>query len=140
MKISTKGRYALRFLLDLAQHQGDGYVSLTEISQRQDLSKKYLEQIVTLLSRAKLLCASRGTQGGYRLAKPASAYTVGEILRITEGDLAPVSCLGQNHENCTRRADCPTLPLWRGLQSAIEDYLDAVTLQDLSEQNKKYSL
>ena len=134
MKISTKGRYALRMLLDLATHQADGYVSLKDISERQALSKKYLEQIVPALNRAKLLETNRGFQGGYRLSMPADAYTVGEILRITEGGLAPVSCLKNKHDDCPRRADCPTLPVWQGLQNAIESYLDSVTLQDLLDQ------
>lgn len=135
MKISTKGRYALRMLVDLAAHQADGYVSLKDISERQNLSKKYLEQIVPALNRAGLLATNRGFQGGYRLSKPASAYTVGEILRVTEGNLAPVSCLKNAHEDCPRRADCPTLPVWQGLQNAIETYLDSVTLQDMLNKN-----
>lgn len=140
MKISTKGRYALRMLLDLAEHQNDGYVSLKDIANRQEISKKYLEQIVALLNRPDILLTNRGYQGGYRLAKPAKEYTVGDILRITEGGLSPVACLGADAMQCDRADNCATLPIWKGLNRVINEYLDSVTLQDiLDEQQARYS-
>ena len=134
MRISTKGRYALRLMLDLAEHQGDGCVSLKDVAQRQDISKKYLEQIVPTLSRAGFLLTNRGYQGGYRLARAPKDYTVGEILRLTEGGLAPVTCLEQHPNACPRCGECATLPMWEGLERVIRSYLDGITLQDLLEQ------
>ncbi len=131
MKISTKGRYALRMLLDLAEHQGDGYIALKDIAQRQEISKKYLEQIVPILNRAEILKTNRGFQGGYRLAKSPDKMTAGDILRATEGNLAPVACLDGDEIDCPRSEHCPTLPLWQGLNKVINEYLDSVTLQDL---------
>lgn len=131
MKISTKGRYALRMLIDLAEHQGDGYIALKDIAQRQEISKKYLEQIVPILNRADILKTNRGFQGGYRLAKSPDKMTAGDILRATEGNLAPVACLESDVIDCPRSENCPTLPLWQGLNKAINEYLDSVTLQDL---------
>ena len=140
MKISTKGRYALRMLLDLAEHQGDGFVSLKDIAARQEISKKYLEQIVAMLNRPDILRTNRGYQGGYRLAKPASEYTVGDILRITEGGLSPVACLDSDAAHCERAENCATLPVWQGLYKVINEYLDSKTLQDiLDEQQERYS-
>lgn len=135
MKISTKGRYALRMMIDLATHGGKEYVALKDIAARQDISKKYLEQIVPLLSKAELLRTNRGYQGGYALAKPPEQYTVGEILRVTEGSLSPVACLQYGENNCPRKADCITLPLWEGLYKTIMDYLDGITLRDIIEQS-----
>jgi Rrf2 family protein len=137
MKISTKGRYALRMLIDLAEHREDGYITLKEIADRQDISKKYLEQIVPLLNRTGILQANRGFQGGYRLAKPTEQCTVGEILRLTEGDLAPVSCLTKNAEKCPQYAECSTISVWEGLQRVINEYLDGITLQDLLDKKQK---
>ena len=131
MKISTKGRYALRLLLDLAEHQDEGYVALKDIAERQNISKKYLEQIVPILNRSDILKTNRGYQGGYRLARDPSKYTVGMILRLTEGSLAPVSCVEQEPVECPRSAECPTLPLWQGLNQVITAYLNGVTLADL---------
>lgn len=140
MKISTKGRYALRMMLDLAEHQNDGYVSLKDIAQRQDISKKYLEQIVPLLNRSDYLLTNRGFQGGYRLARTPEKYTVGELLRLTEGGLSPVPCLEQHPNQCARNADCATLPVWQGLDRVITEYLDGITLQDiLNQQTERYS-
>lgn len=133
MKISTKGRYALRMLLDLAEHQGDGYIALKDIAQRQEISKKYLEQIVPILNRAEILKTNRGFQGGYRLAKSPEKLTAGDILRATEGNLAPVACLDGDEIDCPRSEHCPTLPLWQGLSKVINEYLGSVTLQDLIE-------
>lgn len=131
MKISTKGRYALRLLLDIAQNQQDGFVSLKEIAERQEVSKKYLEQIIPLLSRAELLQTSRGYQGGYRLCRAPEDYTVYEILSVAEGGLAPVACLDQPENTCPRAPDCLTLPVWEGLEKTIRDYLRSITLQTI---------
>lgn len=131
MKISTKGRYVLRMLIDLAEHQGDGYIPLKEIAQRQGVSKKYLEQIVPMLNKSDILRTNRGFQGGYRLAKAPDKYTVGDILRLTEGSLAPVACLDSGAVECDRSEHCSTLSLWQGLYKVINEYLDSVTLQDL---------
>jgi len=129
--ISTRGRYALRLMLDLAEHQGNGYVALKDSAQRQEISKKYLEQIIPTLNRFDLLRTTRGYQGGYRLARNPEDYTLGNILRVTEGSLAPVTCLEADHNTCARQADCATLPIWRGLDKVINDYLDGITLQDI---------
>ena len=137
MKISTKGRYALRMMLDLAEHQNDGYVALKDIAQRQNVSKKYLEQIVPILNKSDILRTNRGFQGGYRLAKSPDKYTVGEILRATEGSLSPVACLDHEPIECERSGECPTLPVWQGLYKVINEYLDSVTLQDILNQQKE---
>ncbi len=131
MKISTKGRYALRLMLDIAQHQSEGFVSLKDVAERQDISKKYLEQIIPLLNRADILQTSRGYRGGYRLAREPQAYTLYEILSITEGGLAPVSCLEQSPNQCSRAGTCLTLSVWEGLQRTVRDYLSGITLQML---------
>ncbi len=135
MKISTKGRYALRMLLDLSIHQKEGCVSLKDIAERQGVSKKYLEQIVPMMNKANILVTSRGFQGGYRLAKSPAEYTVGEVLRATEGDLAPVSCLVHDASECQRSMECSTLPVWQGLSAVINHYLDSITLQDILDGN-----
>ncbi len=140
MKISTKGRYALRMLLDLAEHREEGYIALKDIAKRQDISKKYLEQIVPILNRSDLLRTNRGNQGGYMLVKAPKEYTVGEILRLTEGNFAPVACVGKNPEECSRSAECPTLPVWQGLYKVITEYLDSITLQDILDQQKARSI
>lgn len=140
MKISTKGRYALRMLLDLAQHQENGYIALKDIAKRQGISKKYLEQIIPILNKSDVLTANRGYQGGYRLAKAPSKYTVGEILRLTEGSLSPVACLDHDPIECDRCDDCMTLPIWKGLDKVINEYLDGITLQDIIDQQRaKYA-
>ena len=139
MKISTKGRYALRMMIDLAQNQGDGYVSLKDIANRQEISKKYLEQIVAILNKPDVLRTNRGYQGGYRLVKNANEYTVGDILRLTEGGLAPVSCLDNSPILCDRAEDCITLPIWKGLYKVISEYLDSITLQDIVDKNSDAS-
>ncbi|MBQ8010841.1 MAG: Rrf2 family transcriptional regulator [Oscillospiraceae bacterium] len=135
MKISTKGRYALRMLLELALHQEDGFIALKDIAERQSISKKYLEQIVPLLSRAGLLKTNRGYQGGYMLAKSPDAYTVGEILRVTEGNLAPIPCLEHPENECARVEQCMTLYVWEGLYKTINEYVDGITLQDIIDHN-----
>ena len=140
MKISTKGRYALRMMIDLAEHQGEGFVALKDIAARQGISKKYLEQIIPILNRSDFLQANRGSQGGYRLAKAPKDYTVKDVLELTEGSLAPVACLDTTPVGCERSETCVTLPLWKGLAEVIENYLDSVTLQDLLErQTEMYS-
>lgn len=131
MKISTKGRYALRMLVDLAQHREDGYIALKEISDRQDISKKYLEQIVPMLNKSGVLRTNRGNRGGYMLAVPPAECTVGAVLRATEGNLAPVTCLEYDENDCPRAGNCATLFIWEGLYRAVTDYLDSITLQDI---------
>ena len=136
MKISTKGRYALRLMIDLAQHDAAGYIPLRDISKRQEVSAKYLEQIVVQLSRAGLVTSTRGAQGGYQLARHPSEYTVGEILRITEGSLAPVAWLADGPVECPRAEDCITLGFWRGLYDVVNQYVDSVTLEELVNRGK----
>ena len=131
MLISTKGRYALRVMIDLAEHQSDEFISLKGIAQRLEISEKYLESIIKLLVKARLLNGVRGKGGGYKLTKAPEQYTVGAILRLTEDSMAPVSCLEQNAEVCPRAAECRTLSLWQGLDKVINDYLDNITLADL---------
>lgn len=135
MKISTKGRYALRMLLDLASHNSGEYIALKDIAQRQGISKKYLEQIVPILNRSDILQTNRGFQGGYRLSQSPDKYTVGMILRLTEGSLAPVACLVSEPVQCERANDCITLPVWQGLHKVITDYLDNITLQDILDKD-----
>ncbi|MBD5550118.1 MAG: Rrf2 family transcriptional regulator [Lachnospiraceae bacterium] len=137
MKISTKGRYSLRMLLDLAEHANDGYIALKDIAQRQGISKKYLEQIVPILNKTDILKTNRGSQGGYMLAKTPDKYTVGMILRLTEGSLSPVACLDQDPVQCERSGDCATLPVWQGLNKVINDYLDSITLQDILDSRQE---
>lgn len=131
MKISTKGRYALRMMVDLAQHSNEGFISLKDIAERQNISKKYLEQIVPLLNKSGVLRTNRGYQGGYMLAQPPEKYTVGNILRITEGNLSVVSCLEQEPNLCPRQEECMTLYIWEGLNDVISKYLDSITIQDI---------
>lgn len=137
MKISTKGRYALRMLLDLAEHQQDGYVALKDIAERQNISKKYLEQIIPFFNRSDILKASKGFQGGYRLAGSPEKYTVAEILRMTEGGLAPVACLEHEPIECERCDRCATLPVWQGLYKVINEYLESITLQDILDMQRE---
>lgn len=133
MMISTKGRYALRVMIDIAENQHDGYLPLREIAARQEISEKYLEAIVKSLVKAQYLTGLRGKAGGYRLTRPPQEYTVGSILRLTEGSLAPVACLGDNPPDCPRMADCRTLPMWRELNAMIQNYFDGITLADLAK-------
>ena len=135
MKISTKGRYALRMLIELAAHQQGEYMSLKEISEHQNLSKKYLEQIVPLLNKGGLLRTNRGNKGGYILAKDPKECTVGDVLRATEGSLAPVACLEYEVNDCPRASQCATLYVWEGLAKAVSDYLDSITLQDIIDRS-----
>ncbi len=131
MLISTKGRYTLYMLVDLAKHMDDGYVPLQEIANRQGLSKKYMENIIKVLVEHKLLEGIKGKGGGYRLTMPPERYCLGTILRLTEGSLAPVACASPEHQGCTRMECCPTRPVWQKLDNLINDYLDSVTLADL---------
>ena len=135
MLISTKGRYALRIMIDLAENSGDGYVPLKEMAARQDISEKYLESILAVLSKAGLLDAVRGKGGGYRLSKPAKEYTAFEVLSLTEGTLAPVTCL-ESGQQCENAVNCRTLPLWQGLDQVIAAYLCSYTLADLTREEK----
>ena len=134
MLISTKGRYALRIMIDLAEHQTDAFISLRGIAQRQEISEKYLESIIRMLVKARVVDSLRGKGGGYRLNKTPDQYTVGSILRLTEESLAPVSCLEANAEACPRAGRCRTLNLWQGLDKVIYEYLESVTIADLMEQ------
>lgn len=135
MKISSRGRYALRFMIDLAQHGNGEAVTLKEVSQRQEISIKYLEQIVTLLNRGGLIRSVRGNQGGYLLTREPKEYSVGEILRIVEGDLFPVACMEEQPNQCPRYSACETIRFWEGLYKVVNDYVDGVTLEELAEQS-----
>ena len=134
MLISTKGRYALRVMIDLAEHQSEEFISLKEIAQRQEISEKYLESIIRILVKAKVVESLRGKGGGYRLRKAPEQYTVDSILRLTEESLAPVTCLESNAEACSRSGGCRTLALWQGLDTVIREYLESVTIADLADQ------
>ena len=131
MLISTKGRYSLRVMIDLAEHQADGYIPLRPIAERQDVSEKYLESIVKLLVKTNFLTGLRGKGGGYQLTRTPEQYTIGSILRLTEDSLAPVACLEPGAASCPRAAQCRTLSLWQGLDKCINEYLDGFTLADL---------
>ena len=133
MIVSTKGRYALRVMVELAQHQGDGYVPLNVIAERQDISEKYLESILKVLVQDKLLTGLRGRGGGYRLTKSPEEYTLASILHATEGSLAAVACLEDHAPECARAGQCPTRPIWEKLNNLIEDYLGSITLADFHE-------
>jgi Rrf2 family protein len=135
MKISTKGRYALRVMLDLAMHDSGGYITLKDVAARQKITAKYLEQIIALLNKAGFLISTRGSTGGHRLAGAPKNYTVGEVLRATEGSLSPVPCLDSAPDSqqpfCELETDCLTKPIWEGLYKLINDYVDGITLQDI---------
>ena len=135
MVVSTKGRYALRVMIDLAEQESADNAAdrtpLKEIAERQNISQKYIEAIMTLLSKNGFVDAIHGKGGGYRLNKKPQEYKVGDILRLTEGTLAPVACLEKNAEDCPRKAECRTIPLWTKLDDLIENYLDSVTIADL---------
>ncbi|MDY4104136.1 MAG: RrF2 family transcriptional regulator [Oscillospiraceae bacterium] len=131
MMISTKGRYALRVMVDLAEHQTEGYIPLKEIADRQEISEKYLENILKVLVKARFLTGLRGKGGGYRLSRAPESYTVGSILRLTEGTLAPVACLEEGADACPRTALCRTLPMWKKLDALIAEFFDGITIADL---------
>ena len=136
MMISTKGRYALRVLVDMAEHPSDGYIPLKDIARRQEISEKYLESIVRTLVQAQILEGLRGKGGGYRLKKPPEQYTAAEILRVTEGPLAPVQCVEDAAQPCEMADGCRTRALWQGLDQVIRDYLDNATLAQLMVEEK----
>ncbi len=133
MRISTKGRYALRLMLDLALHYNGEFISLKEIAERQEISTKYLEQIITVLNRAGFVKSVRGAQGGYMLSKEPSEFTVGMILRLMEGDLAPVRCIEDEENKCERAEQCVTVEVWKKIDEAVNDIVDNITLRDLTE-------
>ena len=140
MIVSTKGRYAVRVMIDMAEHNSGEYIPLREIAQRQDISRKYLETIMTTLSKAELVESTMGKEGGYRLVKDPADYKIGDILRVTEKNLAPVACLCNNKKKCEKTEGCYTLPFWKGLEDQINSYIDGHTLKDLLEmkdENKK---
>jgi Rrf2 family protein len=137
MMVSTRGRYALRVIIDLAENTGDGHVPMREVAERQGLSLKYLERILPLLVSANLVEGVHGKGGGYRLSKDPSKISVGEVLRITEGDIAPVACLENNAAACEHINDCRTLPVWKGLNDRINEYLDSVSIADLMKDSQK---
>lgn len=137
MKISTKGRYAVRVMLDLAMDESGECIKVKDIAKRQGISEKYLEQIISILNKAGYVKSVRGAQGGYRLAKDPAMYTVGMILRLTEGNLSPVSCLEDEVNQCERCDECETLDLWKRLAGAINMVVDGVTIADLKEKKKR---
>ncbi|MBR2303838.1 MAG: Rrf2 family transcriptional regulator [Ruminococcus sp.] len=136
MKISTKGRYALRMMLDLALNEETGYIPIKEIAKRQGISDKYLEQIISVLNRAGFVKSVRGAGGGYKLTKKPSEYTVRMILELTEGSLAPVACLEDEVNTCERAESCVTLGVWKKIYKAVNDVVDNITLQDLVDDSK----
>lgn len=136
MRISTKGRYALRLMIDLAEHYDGSFIALRDVAQRQEISKKYLEQIIPVLNRNDVLQTSRGVQGGYRLSRAPDQYTVGEILRLSEGSISPVACVEEGTVQCPRSGGCVALPIWQGLDRVIREYLDAITLQDILDREQ----
>lgn len=136
MKVSTKGRYALRIMIDLAEHENGEYIRLKDISARQGITLKYMEQIMPLLTKAGYVRSYRGNNGGYMLAKAASEYTAGDIIRTTEGSLAPIACLDDQPNRCERKDQCATITFWEGLWNVINEYVDSVTLEDLTKQHR----
>lgn len=138
--ISTRGRYALRVMIDIAENSNGNYIPLNDIASRQEISEKYLESILVLLTRGNLLNGLRGKGGGYKLTKAPEDYTIKSILILTEGTLAPVACLKDGAEPCLKASSCKTLPVWQGLNKAITDYLESVTLADIIEKPDNYSI
>ncbi|MGN1319974.1 MAG: RrF2 family transcriptional regulator [Acutalibacteraceae bacterium] len=131
MMISTKGRYALRVLIDLAEHQNEGYIAMKKVAERQGLSLKYIEKIMPVLSKSNYVEGVHGKGGGYRLSRSPKDYIVGDILRLAEGDLAPVACLECNAKKCDRADSCPTLPMWKEFYTMVNNYFDNITIADL---------
>ncbi len=136
MKISTKGRYAVRVMLDLAQQGTENYIPLMDIAKRQGISEKYLESIVAVLSKNDFLQSLRGKGGGYKLLRSPEQYTVGSILKLVEGSFAPVACLEKKPNRCERVVECPTIKMWEGLEKMIDDYFEGITLADLMKEGK----
>ena len=133
MKVSTRGRYALRVLIDLAEHNNGSYIPMKDVAARQELSLKYLERIVPTLTKAKLIAGVHGKGGGYKLTRSPEEYSVGEVLRLTEGDLAPVSCLAPDADPCPRAAECRTLKMWQGFYDMTNNYFDGISIADLAQ-------
>ena len=140
MMVSSKGRYALTVMVDIAKHDDDTYVSLADIAEREGLSMKYLESIIAMLNKGGMLVSARGKNGGYKLAKEPKDYSINEILLLTEGSLAPVNCIMQDGVQCDKAAGCSTLPLWAGLDKVIDNYLSGITLEDIITGNRKKML
>lgn len=135
MKISTRGRYAVRVMVDMAEHASGEYIPLKDIAERQEISLKYSEGIMIALSKSKLVDAVHGKGGGYKLNRDPEDYTVGEILRTIEGDLAPVACLGDSPKKCARASECRTLPMWKDFYKLINDFFDGITLKSLMKKS-----
>lgn len=133
MKVSTRGRYALRVLIDLAEHNNGSYIPMKEVAARQELSLKYLERILPTLTKAKLIAGVHGKGGGYRLTRSPEEYSVGEVLRLTEGDLAPVACLAPDADPCPRAAECRTLKMWQDFYDMTNKYFDSISIADLAQ-------
>ena len=140
MKISTRGRYALRVMLDLAEHRRDGYIPLMDIARRQEISEKYLEAIVSVFSKNGFVLSQRGKGGGYKLAREPKEYTIGSILKLAEGSLAPVACLENEPNECPRAGECKTLRMWEGLYRMIDGYFEGITLGELLEDPEKQNI
>lgn len=132
MKITSRGRYALKVMIDIAEQQSDDYIRLNDVALRHNISEKYLESIIASLTKSGMLISVRGKGGGYKLSKKPEEYTVGSILKITEGSLTPVSCLDCKPNTCESEESCKTLPLWQGLDKVIDNYLESVTIADLA--------
>lgn len=137
MKISTKGRYAIRVMLDLAEQGTEAYIPLMDIAKRQGISEKYLESIVAVLSKNDFLSSLRGKGGGYKLNRPPEEYTVGSILKLVEGSFAPVACLEKKPNRCERVAECKTVKMWEGLEKLMEEYFAGITLADLMGEGRE---
>lgn len=138
MRVSTKGRYALRIMVDLAEHNSGDYIRLKDISRRQKITLKYMEQIMPMLTRAGYVKSCRGNNGGYMLARHPESYTAGDILRVTEGSFAPVPCIGGNASQCSRQEECTAIAFWEGLNRVISEYVDSVKLSDLIKTDVEY--
>lgn len=136
MMVSTRGRYAIRVMIDLAEHNTSDYIRLKDISQRQDISQKYLESITASLSKSGLIDGAHGKGGGYRLNRAPSEYKISEILKVTEGSMAPVACLGCDAKPCEREASCRTLPMWEKLYHLVDDFFDNITIADLAKEGE----
>jgi Rrf2 family protein len=136
MMISTRGRYALRAMIDLAEHDNGKYIPLKDIAERQEISEKYLESILRSLTKAGFLDGLRGKGGGFKLTKPPESYTLGSIIKVTDGTLAPVACLECKPNKCPRAAKCRTLPMWKKLYALVDDFFDGITVADLCNKKK----
>ena len=136
--ISTRGRYALRVMIDLAEHGGGDFVPMKEVAARQEISLKYIERIMPLLTKENLVEGQHGKGGGYRLCRPPEDYSVGEILRITEGELAPVACLERGAKPCPRAAECRTLPMWKKYYAMTNEFFDGISIVDLMKNGASY--